>query len=168
MKITPRWTRCLTAATVLMSATTIAVSGPAPFASAEESGSRTIEHCLLNVNGQLPTGEYTTDPIECFETHDEVLFEIHGGAAARAVIGTHYDGLNKTGSTLTVNGVNCLGGYVNLTPTWVNRVSSTANGCPIVRHYNGANLTGSSQSTTPSSFNLSTLNNLADSIQYTT
>ncbi len=78
----------------------------------------------------------------------------------------HYDGSNLTGSTLTVNGGACSGGYTNLSATWINRISSTLNYCPLVRHYDGYNLTGSSQTTTTTSWNLTSLNNLANSVQY--
>lgn len=63
------------------------------------------------------------------------------------IIGIHYNGLNGTGSSITVVGSSCTGGYWN-TPSWFdNKESSVYNGCYRLRHYNLPNKGGSSAST---------------------
>ena len=86
-------------------------------------------------------------------------------AAASGTLGVHYDGSNFTGSSITVSGTSCSGGYTNLSTDWRNRISSTVNGCPVVRFFDGVNLSGISE-TRLTSGNLIALNNRSDSIQY--
>ena len=135
------------------------------------------QHCVVEVVGQEADGELVLSSPECYRSFDRAAAaagapELADDAltpqavAASSVIGVHYDGANFTGSSLTVYGTNCGGGYTNLTTTWRNRISSSLNGCPIVRFFDGANLTGASE-TQFASGNLFYLNNRADSIQYT-
>ena len=66
----------------------------------------------------------------------------------QSTLATHYDGASYTGSSFSVLGVNCLGGYVNMSASWDNRVSSTYSSfCPRVRHWTGVNLSGQYQDT---------------------
>jgi hypothetical protein len=139
-------------------------------------------HCVVAVTGEAPSGELQTTAPRCFSTFSAAM-EAAGVPAdiARqprsellaqpAVVttfnlGVHFDGLNKTGSSFTVTGADCTGGWLNLSAAWINRVSSTANGCGHIWHFDGYNLTGSSQATTSSTWNLTSLNNLTNSIQY--
>lgn len=143
------------------------------------------EHCVIRVVGQRPSGELITTSPECRRSYGEALVAagVHGAERLRAgassrqlqafntqsttfIIGSHYDGFSLTGSSISVVGNDCLGGYINLSSAWVNRVSSTANGCYRVKHWDGANKTGDWQETIGAGGNLSTLNNKADSIQY--
>jgi hypothetical protein len=152
-------------------------------ATADAGPARGGDHCVQDVVGQLPSGEYELSAPVCYSSLREAMtavgVDVRGLESVSAAtldqndlisstIGVHYNGFNQTGSSITVSGVNCLGGYVNLSVAWRNRVSSTLNGCPAVRHFSGLDLTGISQTTLGSGGNLSTLNNLADSIQYTT
>ena len=95
-----------------------------------------------------------------------------GGGAVMAlgsgggIIGTHFDGFNFTGSSFSVWGTDCYGGYLNLTGFWANRVSSTINGCPLVIHYYWPNLGGPNEGLTGFGGNLTSLNNLSESISY--
>jgi hypothetical protein len=89
-------------------------------------------------------------------------------ALATFSIGVHYDGFDLTGSSLTVVGVDCLGGWLNLPSTWNNRISSTLNGCPRIRHYDGVNLGTPQETTFSPGGNLGALNNIASSVQYLT
>jgi hypothetical protein len=143
------------------------------------------EHCLVNVLGQEDGGRYLTDEPTCYPTFAEVLAAIGGGAGARSaqrsavpgapifapmsstLLARHFDGANQSGSSITVNGVACDGGYVNLSSTWVNRISSATNSCPNVNYYDGYDKTGSSEFTSGlGDKSLSTLNNAANSVGY--
>lgn len=160
-----------------VAASTVAMAIGLPVADAAPKG----EHCVVHVVGQRPSGEYELGTPSCHPTFRQAVgsLGIDAGspaevaaspraAALLASIGVHYDGLNKTGASITVSGVDCLGGYVNLTVPWRNRISSTLNGCPRIRHFDGLDLTGGQQSTVQPGGNLTTLDNRADSIQYTT
>lgn len=138
-------------------------------------------HCVVHVVGQEKTGEYLLGDEECY-TEFGVAMDAAGlsdrastPAQARtemamllSTLAVHFDGANWTGSSLTVSGVDCLGGYINLSATWDNRISSTFGGiCARIRHWSGTNASGIYQDTTNSG-NLSTLNNISSSIQYLT
>jgi hypothetical protein len=142
------------------------------------------EHCAVRVVGQRPSGEYITTAPECRSSYATALAAVgvlgaknlHAGATSQqlrtfatttnSTIGTHYDGLGLTGSSFSVVGADCTGGWLNLSTTWKNRVSSTANGCPRIRHWDGDNLTGAWQDTLFGGGNLSSLDNKTNSIQY--
>lgn len=164
-------------ALALMLATTLALSAVVSVGTA--SAAKTTEHCLARVVGKSESGELKLSTPVCYATYAEVLSHVGGGAAAQRagggattmsggtfIIGTHYDGAWYTGSSFSVEGSDCYGGYLNLSGWWANRVSSTANGCPTIWHYYWPDLGGSSEATTGGGGNLSTLNNLSESIQY--
>lgn len=130
------------------------------------------EYCTVQITGQLDTGEYVASEPECFSSQvtanlNASLATTGGVTLASGVSGVHYDGLNFTGSSLTVLGGACAGGWLNLSASWINRIESTASGCNRVKHHDGYNQTGSYQSTWGSG-NLSTLRNRANSISYWT
>jgi hypothetical protein len=133
-------------------------TGPAP---AEE-------HCVVHVVGRDDaTGELRLSELECAATRRAALERSGVDAlAADFAIGVHFDGLGYTGSTLTVVGADCTGGWLNVPAAWDNRISSTLNGCPRIRHFDGANLTGTQQTTLAPGANLTTLNNKSSSLQY--
>jgi hypothetical protein len=81
-------------------------------------------------------------------------------------IGVHFDGFSFTGDSFTVVGDDCSGGWLNLSASWVNRISSTMHGCPRIRHFDGYNLTFTSQTTVAPGGNLLLLANATNSIQY--
>jgi hypothetical protein len=175
--------RALAAAALATGA--LATASPA---AAQPSGAREAqpeEHCLVNVLGQEADGRYVTDEPTCYPTFAEVLAAIGGGSPGRVaqraallgapifeamsstVLARHFDGANQTGSSITVNGVACDGGYVNLSSTWVDRISSAINSCPNVNYYDGYDKTGSSEFTSGlGNKSLSTLNNAANSVGY--
>ena len=125
------------------------------------------EHCVVRVLGQRPTGELETTAPTCAPTRDQALARSGATADADVPIGYHYDGVDLTGSSFTVVGSSCVGGWLNLPATWVNRVSSTLHGCPHIRHFDGNNLTGASQMTVYPGGNLAAaMNNKTNSIQY--
>ena len=137
-------------------------------------------HCVMQIVGEKASGELVLTDAVCYPTF-KIAMQAEGvaawgdGAAATAgemaatatfTIGTHYDLFNYGGSSTSVVGTTCGGGWLNTSSTWNNRISSTRNGCPSIRHYNGANLTGAFQTTSAPGGNLSALNNLTSSIQY--
>jgi len=142
-------------------------------------------HCLTRVTGKLASGELLLSTPQCYATYGEVLVSAgvatvdenaqnllgrgSGGAVALSgtfIIGTHYDGANFTGASISVQGSDCYGGYLNLTGWWANRVSSTINGCPTVRHFYWPDLGGTFEDTNGFGSNLYSLGNLSESVQY--
>lgn len=143
------------------------------------------EHCVLHVTGVERSGRYLTGEPVCYPTLVEALTEAgvpldasrpgsafgdieRSGAIASAdrTIGIHWDGLNRTGSSITISGGECSGGFVDLSSAWVNRISSTWNVCPATRFFDGFGKTGDSQQTGLLTVNLGALNNRANSISY--
>jgi hypothetical protein len=99
--------------------------------------------------------------------------ELFTGTEAASVIssftlGTHFDGFNGTGSSISVVGSSCTGGYWNTGASWANRISSSWNGCYRLRHHDGPNKTGTYADTVGSgTHNLpSSMNNRTESVSY--
>ena len=152
------------------------VCGVASPASAQPSE----EHCVVEIVDQTSSGELIVAEAACYPTFkiamksagvaawgDGAASTVDGlAAAATFTIGTHYEFANYGGSSMSVVGSSCSGGWLNTSAAWDNRISSTRNGCPNIRHYAGANLTGAFQSTLAPGANLTALNNLTSSIQY--
>ena len=125
------------------------------------------EHCVVRVVGRAADGELLTTAPECASTQALALQRSGAAAAAEWVIGQHFDGQNLSGSSVSVVGDSCIGGWLNLPGSWINRISSTSNGCPTIRHYDGYNLVTPAASTFAPGGNLpSSLNNKTNSIQY--
>lgn len=129
-----------------------------------------VEHCVAVVVGQHPDGEFVLSEIVCHEERATAVRSARAahGTARSMAIGIHYDLHNLGGSSFTVMGDNCLGGYLNMSAAWDNRVSSTLGGCPRIRHWTGANKTGSAQDTLPHGNLAAPVNNAVSSIQYMT
>jgi len=147
-------------------------------------------HCVVRVVGEHPDGEFVVTPQECFSTLGEALSYASGGTvsfdtgltgealladqggvasiASTFTLGVHFDGFNGTGSSISVVGSDCSGGYWNTGTTWENRISSSWNGCYRLRHYDSPGATGAWQDTygAGSTHNLSTLNNRAKSVAW--
>lgn len=147
------------------------------------------QHCVVQVVGQQPDGEFITTSPVCYPTFEKVLDRVaaiaawnsmrlwdvtaddaqSGGAAVSGtfILGTHYEYPNRGGSSFTVVGSDCAGGYLNLGVDWNDRVSSTKNGCPIVRHWENAYLQGRYDDTLSPGGNLdASLDDETSSIQY--
>lgn len=141
------------------------------------------EHCVVFVVGVAENGEFETTEPECFRTRAEAstwavlglplmsAYVLDGGGVAAVstfTLGTHYDGFNGTGSSISVVGSSCTGGWWNTTPSWDNRISSSYNGCTRLRHYDFPNKGGSFEDTygAGTTDNLGSLNNKAESISY--
>jgi hypothetical protein len=159
----------------------IALSVPASVAVADASQRVGGEHCVVHVTGTQPDGELTVSEPECYPTFEQAMsaegVDAWGVGAAGAVdgvtastftLGTHYDGAGYSGASTSVVGSDCAGGWLNVSSTWNNRIGSTLNGCPRIRHFDGQNLTGIYQDTVSPGGNLTTLDNRTSSIQYRT
>jgi hypothetical protein len=125
----------------------------------------TVEHCAVRVTGMDPDGQLRTTKPTCSADQSAALRAVRT-AASDVPIGVHWDGPGLTGSSFTVIGSSCSGGWLNLNPLWTNRVSSTQNYCPVIRHYDGYNLTGAFEDSWYPGANLGYLNNATNSIQY--
>ncbi len=141
----------------------------APTPVGSDAGSTVEEHCVVEVIEQGPDGELITTAPLCFESFPEAIAEASDGAVrlapgangsvlfsypevARAVssftLGIHFDGRNGSGSSISVSGSTCSGGWWNTSSGWSNRISSSFNGCYRLRHYDDANRGGSYTDTT--------------------
>jgi hypothetical protein len=130
----------------------------------------TEQHCVVRVTSHDADGRMrTTDPT-CAATRTDALRKAGVSLAATAEadhpIGVHYDGFGYTGSSLTVVGADCTGGWLNMPAGWSNRISSTMHGCPRIRHFDGYNLVSPEQTTLAPGANLLAMNNRTSSIQY--
>lgn len=146
------------------------------------------EHCVVDVVGQHSSGEFIMSDARCYQTLEEAMVDATNGAALETgdsmsryedpdeltvlaqsfTLGIHFDGLNGSGSSTTVTGVDCSGGYWNTGSAWANRISSSYNGCYRLRHYDDANKFGSSESTigVGATHNLGALDNRTESVAY--
>jgi len=140
-------------------------------------------HCVVFVESQADDGEFRMSNPGCYPTKQEAataaaspiaraqLADVDSQAAAMSTftLGIHYDGLNGTGSSITVVGTSCTGGYWN-TPTWFDNVESSAyNGCYRLRHYDKPSMGGSATHTygAGTTDNISSwMNNRTESIAY--
>lgn len=158
--------------TALVVAVVVGTAGAAPTGSGSRPTAmqpRPVEHCVAVVVGQEEDGEFVLSEAECFEDPSDARSRAATAVAGRSMtIGIHYDLANLGGSSFTVVGGNCLGGYVNMSAAWDNRVSSTLGGCPRIRHWTGANTSGSAQDTLPHGNLAAPVNNAVSSIQYLT
>lgn len=146
------------------------------------------QHCVLVVIGQQDDGELIMADQECFGTFAEAVAAASGGdvvAPASATpesflsggggvlmstftLGIHYDGYGGSGTSYTVVGSACTGGYWNTPTSFDNRTSSSYSGCYKLKHYDYANRGGSSYSTygSGSTHSLYSFNNRTESVQY--
>lgn len=147
-------------------------------------------HCVVTVLSQRPSGEFVLDEPLCFgslagaltrgagldpETFGGItgpdLFAADGNQelALSSTLGVHFDGLNGSGSSISVVGAGCTGGYWNTGLSWANRISSSWNGCYRLRHYDGPNKSGASGDTVGagSTHNVpAAINNKTESVAY--
>lgn len=174
------------AAAAGVAAATVLAFGSPPIAASTTKNSPDDIHCVLHVIGQEPDGEYITEDLGCFGSLDDALttagaippdtFRRMSAPAREAVvaaqltmtIGTHFENANRTGASISVTGSDCGGGYVNLSSDWVDRISSTSNGCGATRFFEGFDKSGASETTNYATLNLGSRNNSSRSIQYAT
>lgn len=144
---------------VIGMATALAVAAPANAGAAQAQEKET--HCVVYVLDKTEDGELTMSAPTCALTREGAaelasrpifkpqMADIDGMAYGYATftIGIHYNGTGGTGSSITVVGSSCTGGYWN-TPGWFdNKASSSYNGCYRLRHYDKPNKKGTVAST---------------------
>ncbi len=172
---------------VALAASAGTLAAPGGVATLDDDGT-VADQCVVRVTGQEDDGRLLTSAPVCYPTIAEALtaagveldpgltdltFEqieesgaLESAVESAGLIGVHWDGANRSGASISISGADCSGGYHNLSSTWINRISSTWNGCPSVLFYDGYDKTGSYEVTTSSSVNLGSLNNAANSIGY--
>lgn len=156
-------------------------------ASVADTSARAEEHCVLFVIDQRPDGEFVFSNPACFPDTEsaaalasgdlESAFSLRSApfatgpvafAAMNFTLGIHYDGFYGTGSSVSVVGSSCTGGWWNTSSSWDNRISSSYNGCARLTHWDLPSKSGASQSTygVGTTDNLSLLNNRSESVSY--
>lgn len=142
-------------------ATALTAAAPASANAETVREQKSESHCVVYVVDKTDKGELKMSAPTCAQS-------IEGAAeiASRSIflpqsaaldglafshstftLGTHFDGSNGTGSSITVVGTSCTGGYWN-TPGWFdNKTSSSFNGCARLRHYDKPNKKGAIAST---------------------
>jgi hypothetical protein len=142
--------------------------GPGAIAPTSASGATAPaeEHCVVRVTKPDASGRLHLTRLECAPSRAEALRSAQVTSMADWSIGIHYDGPGLTGSSLTVVGADCTGGWLNLPAGWSNRISSTMHGCPRIRHFDGFWLVSPAETTLSPGGNLIALNNRPSSIQY--
>ncbi|NND01910.1 MAG: hypothetical protein HKN91_03915 [Acidimicrobiia bacterium] len=151
------------------------------------AGAKTIkdkeQHCVVYVTDKSAEGELNMSDPTCVTSKAEAA-ELAGRAIYKPqmadldgmafgfsnfTLGIHYNGKNGTGSSITVVGTSCTGGWWN-TPGWFdNRTSSSYNGCYRLKHYDKPNKTGTSANTygAGTTDNIPTyMNNRTESVAY--
>jgi hypothetical protein len=147
------------------------------------------QHCVVNVEGQKADGELITSQPRCFSRFSDAMDHATGGKvhlarsaqgsvmfedaqvsaqASSYTIGIHYTGYNGTGSSITITGSDCNGGYWNATGYWLHNIRSSYNGCPHLTHYNEPDGVGYPETTSPTgtTSNLALLANSVESVRY--
>jgi hypothetical protein len=128
------------------------------------------DHCVVHVTGQRASGELTVSSPRCYASHRSAMTAEGVGARRQGAtfeIGYHCDGYHLVAPCTSVVGDSCTGGWLNTSAFWSNRISSTRNGCPTVRHHDRPNLAGSVKATVGTGpHNLTTFDNRTESLQY--
>lgn len=158
--------------TILAAVVSLAAGILAPSGLAEPLGQLAVAtetHCVVTTVGQRSDGELITTDTECFDTFSDAMVSASDGSlvlppdasgsllftdsgvsamASTFTLGIHFDGYSGSGSSITVVGSSCTGGYWN-TPAWFdNRISSSYNGCARLKHFDYANASGYLTATT--------------------
>ncbi len=146
---------------VIASATSMATLAGPSVADASSSD-RPPPNCEVVVTGIQPNGEFVTTLPVCSrgKRTEPVSVDIE----ASGTIAVHYSGTGFQGSTFTVTGSGCNGGWLNLPSQWINVISSTYSSCAVT-HFDYFYLTGDAE-TTYGNANLGPLNNRTNSARY--
>ncbi|GBE22314.1 MAG TPA: hypothetical protein ENH00_14570 [Actinobacteria bacterium] len=168
----------------LLAVILVAADIPAVAAASSEA------HCVVRVIGERPDGRFVVTPATCFETLAEAMSFASDGAVAfdaeltgaalltgeagvtalvsTFTLGVHFDGFSGSGSSISVVGSSCSGGYWNTGSAWANRISSSWNGCYRLRHFDSTYAKDDSEDTTGagSIHNLGIMNNRTESVAY--
>ena len=187
----PEAKRRATAVAALTLATALVAVVPAVAQTAEPVAE---EHCVVVAVDTASDGRLVLDEPECYSTvadaaeaTEVALVDVaasnrSGGRSTMAsdsagqqlaqasskTLGIHYDGSSGSGSSITVVGSACTGGYWNASATWKNRISSTYNGCGRLKHYDKPTMVGMTYTTMGlgTTDNLSWFSNMTESVSY--
>jgi hypothetical protein len=166
---------------IIAIAMTVTVVSPAGAAKEQPVEEKDVVHCVVYIVDQADGGELITTAPDCYETEAEAAtarssvpahqqLSSGGGVAYSSTwtIGIHYNGFNGTGSSISVVGSSCTGGWWNTPSSWDNKISSSYNGCHRLKHHDRPNRGGSYQSTwgVGTTDNLSYMNNRTESVSY--
>lgn len=158
-------------------------------ASAGPANAAAESHCVVEVEAKANSGELITSLERCYWTLAEAVLDVSGGAVvvptwfsgadllaspriaedlSSSTLGIHFDGSNGSGSSITISGGSCSGGFWNTGTAWANRISSTYNGCGRLAHHDLPSKGGSSESTfgAGTTDNLGVMNNRTESVAY--
>ena len=105
-------------------------------------GDPAVRHCFVTILGEKESGELRATEPECGRGagKTEVL------ALDSGVIAVHYTAANFTGSSLTIYGTSCTGGWLNMPTGWSDQIASTWSSC-LVDHYDYFYLVGDLETT---------------------
>ena len=147
-------------------------------------------HCVREVVAQKADGELILSEARCYGSfmlaaldvsggevvldHDAtggVLFDggAEGSSLSSFTLGIHFDGYNGSGSSISIVGTGCSGGWWNTGGSWANRISSSKNGCHRLTHHDHPNKGGDAEDTVGAgaTHNLSSsMNNKTESVSY--
>lgn len=127
---------------------------------------------MIDVLDVLLDGEFVVSEPVCFSSFDEAMAFVGLGSvktgssllkqrpnlsaptpravggnttngSSNYVIGIHFTGRGGTGSSITVAGSSCSGGFWNASSSWRNVISSSYNGCARLAHYSELYVSGS-------------------------
>ena len=86
-------------------------------------------HCLTRVTGQLASGRYELSTPVCYASKEDVARNAAASADARGgggvafgatfILATHYDGGGYSEASISIQGNDCYGGYLNLDVWWI-------------------------------------------------
>jgi hypothetical protein len=147
------------------------LSAPVSTAPAFDSDRAIEEHCVFQVVNQSVGGQFVLSDPTCFHSlRDAMTYAASGSVTGEELLGVsgpqlfaepssgqalstftlgiHFDGTNGSGSSISVVGSSCTGGWWNTGGTWANRISSSWNGCFRLRHYDLPNKSGTWADTT--------------------
>lgn len=107
----------------------------------------TNNNCVISTNGKDANNNLNVTGIKCYDTRKQMQDAQAQRSIAMAanvwVIATHFDGYSGTGAGVSIEGVDCSGGGLNLPTSWNDKISSTLNNyCGIIVHYEHFNYTG--------------------------
>jgi hypothetical protein len=188
----PAAKRRATAVAALTLATALVAVVPAVAQTAEPAAE---EHCVAVAVDTANDGRLVLDEPECYPSADEaseatkdalatlaasnrvaarsaVAADGSGGEqlaqAASKTLGIHYDGNGGSGSSITIVGSACTGGYWNASATWKNRINSSYNGCGRLKHYDKPSKVGMMYTTlgVGTTDNLGWFANMTESVSY--
>ena len=177
---------------ILIVAAALLAAAPAALGAASAAGEAVeTEHCVAVASEEAADGRLVLSEPECYPTVAEAaaatkeagaaLTDALRTAAQSAVgadatddvissitLGIHYDGSSGSGSSISIVGSGCTGGYWNALGWWKNRISSSYNGCYRLKHFDFQNRSGAMFTTLGSGTtdNLSWFANMTESVSY--